>query len=251
MTFPEHIIKSIYNASHVVIMTGAGISAESGIPTFREAQTGLWSRYNPEELATPQAFKAHPKLVWDWYTWRKEIISKSKPNPGHYAIVELEKSVKEFTLITQNIDGLHKEAGSKTLIELHGNIFRTKCQEENKFVTVESNPDQSPPVCPSCGSFLRPDVVWFSESLPSKELHSAYSAAASCDIFFSIGTSGIVQPAASLPVIAKRNKSLLIEINPNKTHLTPIMDYSFNGSAGELLPILIDQLNNLMKSGFN
>lgn len=240
MRIPKRLVNDLISAKKIVALTGAGISAESGIPTFREAQTGLWSKYDPQDLATPQAFKKNPKLVWDWYSWRRELISKSHPNPGHYALVELEKQTQSFTLITQNIDNLHSKAGSKNIVELHGNIFRTKCSIENTLVNKWDQPRSSPPRCPNCRGYLRPDVVWFNENLDPKILQAAVKAAENCDVFLSIGTSSLVYPAANLPIIASHNDCTLIEINPSSTPITSLMDYVLKGASGIVLQKLME-----------
>jgi NAD-dependent deacetylase len=237
--FPPDIIEKLKSSQRVAVLTGAGISAESGVPTFREAQTGLWSRFDAAELATPQAFQQNPKLVWEWYSWRRELISQARPNPGHYALVEMETLFPEFTLITQNVDGLHHISGSQVTIELHGDIFRTKCSFENKIVSDWPETDELPPHCPHCGELLRPDVVWYGESLPAKPLDAAFEAASSCQVFLSIGTSTLVEPAASLPFVALRNEATVIEINPQETPLTQLSAYSSKHPAGEILPELV------------
>ncbi len=236
------LIETLRSARSVVVLTGAGISAESGVPTFREAQTGLWAKYNPEELATPQAFRRNPKLVWEWYGWRRELVAQAKPNPGHLALAELEQRVPNFTLITQNVDGLHRRAGSRNVVELHGNIQRTICFEERQVIESWEETDQAPPRCPRCGALLRPDVVWFGESLPQSALAAAFEAAEKSDLFFAIGTSALVQPAASLPLIALEQGATLVEINPDETVLSHRMTYSLRGPAGQLLPALLKKL---------
>jgi NAD-dependent deacetylase len=238
---PE-LVKTLKAIHRVAVMTGAGISAESGVPTFREAQTGLWSQYDPQDLATPEAFDQNPGLVWEWYAWRRGLISQSQPNPGHLALVQMENLFSQFDLITQNVDGLHRRAGSQKIIELHGEIFRTKCSRENKIVTSWPETSDIPPRCPDCNAFLRPDVVWFGESLPQRAFSAALEAAKTCQIFFSIGTSSVIEPAASLPIIALQNGAQVIEINPNHTHLTPQSTYSLRYPAGEVLPALIKEL---------
>lgn len=220
-------------------MTGSGISAESGVPTFREAQTGLWSRYDPQQLATPEAFTRDPKLVWEWYEWRRKLIGEAEPNPGHRALVELEKQTPSFTLVTQNVDGLHQRAGSRDVTELHGNIMRTICSAEK----VEVDPgktEEKPSPCPNCGAPLRPDVVWFGEMLPAGAMESASEAAGSCDVFLSIGTSSLVYPAASLPYAANAVGATVVEVNPEDTPLTPAADYALRGKAGEALSGLVE-----------
>ena len=202
--FSSTLIDSLRTENRVAVLTGAGISAESGVPTFR-GENGLWKKFRPEELANFDAFIRNPSLVWEWYNYRRKLISEIKPNSGHYALAELEQMFETFTLITQNIDGLHYRAGSKNILELHGNIMKNKCISCDKVPqTVQLTDGPNPPHC-ECGELLRPDVVWFGESLPQRELRLAFDAAESCDIFLSIGTSSVVQPAASLPLVAKRN----------------------------------------------
>ena len=189
---------TLRNARSVAVLTGSGISAESGVPTFRDAQTGLWARYDPMELATPEAFERDPRLVWEWYAWRRELVGNAALNPGHEALAELESRVPDFVLLTQNVDGLHRRAGSQNVVELHGSILHSRCSVEGAFVEPREEDPEIPPSCPSCGAFLRPDVVWFGEALPAEALEEAFHAARECDLFFSIGTSSLVQPAASL-----------------------------------------------------
>lgn len=239
---PLDLIHRLRQAKHVAVLTGAGISAESGVPTFRDAQTGLWATYSPEELATPQAFRRNPKLVWEWYAWRRELVSQAQPNPGHVALAELEKRVPTFTLITQNVDGLHQRAGSRNVIELHGNIHRTKCFKEGIIVDAWPATEEVPPPCPRCGGHLRPDVVWFGENLPPQALETAVAAAHTCDVFLSIGTSGMVHPAASLPFYALQTGATLVEINPDETPLTASATYVLSGPAGQILPELLKML---------
>ena len=222
-------------------MTGAGISKESGIPTFREAQVGLWAQYNPEELATPEAFQKNPALVWEWYTWRRALIANSNPNEGHLALVEMEAHIPYFTLITQNVDGLHKRAGSRNVLEIHGNIMRSKCFEENTFVREATQERARPPTCPTCGSYMRPDVVWFGEALPPNILTAAWEAAEQAEVFLSVGTSAIVQPVASLPGVSKRAGATLVEVNTEETPISHMATYQFRGPAGMILPELVAQ----------
>jgi len=236
--FPIEIIAHLKSCRSVTVLTGAGISAESGVPTFREAQSGLWARFDPMQLATPQAFHKDPQLVWDWYTWRRELISASKPNPGHLALVLLEAYFQEFNLVTQNVDGMHQLAGSKQVVELHGNIFRTRCSRIGCTTTEQTLPSASLPLCPECGSYMRPDVVWFGESLPAEALQESIQAASSCDVFISVGTSSLIEPAASLPFIALQARANVLEINPQVTPLTQEAHFSMRGKAGEVLPAL-------------
>ncbi|MGB9668220.1 MAG: SIR2 family NAD-dependent protein deacylase [Thermosulfidibacteraceae bacterium] len=226
------LVKKIEESKNIVVLTGAGISHESGIPTFR-GKDGLWEKYKPEELATPWAFEKNPKLVWEWYNYRREIIAKAKPNECHYLIAELEKE-KDLTLITQNIDGLHELAGSRDIIELHGNIWRVKCtkcsyKEINRDVPLK----EIPPKCPKCVGLLRPDVVWFGEPLPTEELNDAMELSAKCDLFIVIGTSLVVQPAGSLPFIALENRAFVVEVNPEETILSQRAHLFFKMKAVE------------------
>lgn len=245
---PKGLSQILSKASRVAVLTGAGISAESGIPTFREAQTGFWSRYDPEDLATPQAFHRNPRLVWEWYAWRRELVSRAAPNPGHYALAALELLFPEFTLITQNVDGLHQQAGSHRVLELHGNIRRIRCSVENVIIDSWTERGEIPPRCPHCGERLRPDVVWFGESLPRQALEAAWQAAGSCQVFFSIGTSSLVEPAASLAYIAKQAGAKIIEINPQPTPLTHQADFAWQQPAGAALPALMAALDNPLPS---
>ncbi len=242
ITVPVELLTALRTAERVTILTGAGISAESGVPTFREAQTGLWARYDPQELATPQAFRRNPKLVWEWYAWRRELVAGVQPNAGHKALARLEQLIPNLTLITQNIDGLHQAAGSTNPIELHGNITRTKCFEDGRIISSWPETGNIPPRCPHCGSLLRPDVVWFTETLPPVALSQAIQASEQCDLFFSIGTSALVQPAASLAHKAQHNDAILVEINLEPTPLTRYVDFALHGPAGTILPTLLDYL---------
>lgn len=239
---PDELIATLAGVERVVVLTGAGVSAESGVPTFREAQTGLWQQYDPRELATPQAFERNPRLVWEWYQWRRSLIQRAKPNLAHYALVDLEQALPTFLLVTQNIDGFHWLAGSRDMVELHGNIARTKCFDEGHKIGWWTEGGDIPPRCPHCGGPLRPDVVWFGEGIPENLLRTAVDATASCDVFLCVGTSAAVQPAARLPLIAKRMGAKVIEINPEQTALSVMADWSLHGKAGEILPELVRKL---------
>jgi NAD-dependent deacetylase len=239
---PRDLISALRSSSGTVVLTGSGISAESGVPTFREAQTGLWERFDPQELATPEAFERNPGLVWDWYAWRRKLVAQAAPNPGHVALAEMQDLEQNFTLVTQNVDGLHQRAGSLDVIELHGNILRTRCSVEGVEVD-EQEESGSPPVCPTCGAPLRPDVVWFGEMLPPGALDAASRAARGADVFLSVGTSSLVYPAAALPHEALASGATLVEINPEETPLTPHVDYALRGPAGDVLPRLIRELS--------
>ena len=234
---PKTLQDLFSKSSRIAVLTGAGISAESGMPTFR-GEDGWWRNYRAEDLATPEAFARDPKLVWEWYDMRRKIIHDCIPNPGHKTIAEMEKYFQDFQLITQNVDGLHARAGSKKIIELHGNLWRVRCIEEGKTYEFHEVPlKEIPPHC-SCGGLIRPDVVWFGEMLPRDQLDAAFEAAHSCEIMFVAGTSGIVQPAASLPILAKQSGATLIEVNIEPTPISSFADYSFQGKAGEVLPKL-------------
>ena len=239
MNFPPELIRFLRRAQRLAVLTGAGVSQESGLRTFRDAQSGLWAQYKPEDLASPQAFARAPKLIWDWYAWRREAIKGVRPNAGHYALVELEKRISQFTLITQNVDGLHRMAGNQNVLELHGNIQRVRCSACYTFTETWEDDTESVPRCAVCGGLLRPDVVWFGESLPREQLEAAVEAARTCDIFFSIGTSGVVQPAASLAHAARNRGAVVVEINAETTPLTPKVDYFLQGKSGEILPELV------------
>lgn len=236
---PDVLVARLRGAGRVAVLTGAGVSAESGVPTFRQAQTGLWAQYDPQALATPQAFRRQPQLVWDWYAWRRELVASAAPNPGHYALVEMERHVPQFTLITQNVDSLHQRAGSQAIIELHGNLLRTKCSREDRVVESWPETNDVPPRCPLCGAFLRPDVVWFGEALPAGGLALAADAAQHAQVFLTVGTSGIVHPAASLPLLAHDAGAMTVEVNPDDTPLSEWMTYRLRGAAGEILPALV------------
>ncbi len=239
MDFPTDLIRFLKKADRVSVLTGAGVSQESGLRTFRDAQTGLWAQYKPEDLASPEAFARDPKLVWDWYAWRREAIKGVRPNAGHYALVEMEKKISAFTLITQNVDGLHRFAGSRNVLELHGNILRVRCADCGTFTETWGDDTESVPRCEKCTGLLRPDVVWFGEALPRVELESAVNAAREAQVFFSIGTSGVVQPAATLAHAARNKGSVVVEINAEPTPLTAKTDFAFHGKSGEILPELV------------
>lgn len=236
---PDILISLLRASGHVAVLTGAGISAESGVPTFRDAQTGLWARYDPTELATPAAFARDPALVWNWYTWRRELVQGVSPNPGHYALAQMARRVPQLTLITQNVDSLHQTAGSENVIELHGNLSRIKCSVCGRIADDWDASAEVPPRCSQCHGRLRPDVVWFGEALPAAALQQAFAAAAYCDLFFVVGTSALVQPAASLPLEALAKGTAVVEINPNRTPLTPLADIVLSGPSGVILPEIV------------
>ncbi|HZO75802.1 MAG TPA: NAD-dependent deacylase [Ktedonobacteraceae bacterium] len=237
---PQELIERLRAAKRIAVLTGAGVSAESGIPTFRDAQTGLWAKYNPEDLATPEAFARNPRLVWDWYSERRARVTQAEPNPGHLALAVLERCVPTVTIITQNVDGFHQRAGSSRVIELHGNIRRVKCSIEGNIVEVWEETDTPPPLCPRCHGLLRPDVVWFGELLPEQALKEATEATAACDVFFSIGTSGQVYPAASLINFARSCGATVVVINPDEEVQASPSFYRLHGPAGKVLPELLE-----------
>jgi NAD-dependent deacetylase len=241
MTLPPRLVEKLRAARRVAVLTGAGISAESGVPTFRDAQTGLWAQYDAYELATPEAFARNPKLVWDWYAWRRQLVAEAQPNPGHFVLAQMQDQFESFDLITQNVDGLHARAGSRKINELHGSIARICCSHGCGEVT-EFDAAASPPFCPRCGAPLRPDVVWFGEQLPADALARAEAAAADCDLFFSIGTSAQVFPAADLPLIALQAGATVVEINPTETPLTPRAHFALRGKSGAVLPQMVAAL---------
>ncbi|WP_448588316.1 SIR2 family NAD-dependent protein deacylase [Thermocrinis sp.] len=229
----------------LVVLTGAGISAESGIPTFR-GQGGLWRNFKPEELATPEAFAKNPKLVWEWYDWRRQLISKAEPNKAHLLLAELEGKLDSFFLITQNVDGLHQKAGSKKVIELHGNIWRVRCLScRAEYELYEAPLKEIPPRCLYCGGMLRPAVVWFGESLPKKELSEAFELATRCDVFLVIGTSGVVYPAGYLPFVAKEHGARVVEINLDRTPISDMADLVIRERASVGLEQFLEKMLNL------
>jgi len=230
---------ALVKAKRVAALTGAGISAESGVPTFRGAD-GLWHNYNVMELATPTAFARDPELVWEFYNWRRNLIAGLTFNPGHKALVDLETKVPDFTLITQNVDGLHLKAGSKNLVEIHGNLWKVRCTKCHT-VSFNMSSNMGPlPTCRECGGLLRPHVVWFGESLDSALLSRAIEAARSCQVMLVIGTSAIVQPAASLALEAKEAGAVVAEINLEATPNSGMMDIVLLGKSGEILPKLLE-----------
>lgn len=235
---PHQLTTVLRNSQRTLILTGAGVSAESGIPTFRDAQTGLWGRYRPEDLATPDAFERNPELVWQWYQWRRESIARARPNAGHLAIAGMQQLLRKLTLVTQNVDGLHQLAGSQDVIEFHGNIHRNRCSVENCLLDIDVRGTTRPPRCPSCRAPVRPDVVWFGEAVPPAALAGASLAAQDCDVFLSVGTSALVHPAAGLADMARANGAVIVEINPQDTPLTADAQFSLAGTAASILPAI-------------
>lgn len=235
--------KELRRARSVFVLTGAGVSAESGIPTFRDALDGMWAKLNPEDYASREGFRRQPHEVWTWYAARRADLSQARPNSAHLALAAIEARVPRFDLATQNIDGLHQMAGSRRVIELHGNISRVRCFDEDIIVDVpgawEAEGPELPPRCPRCGAMLRPDVVWFGELLPDAALAATFRALRACDLFFSVGTSGLVEPAASFAFAALERGATVIEVNPEPTPLSAYAQHWLEGPAGLLLPALV------------
>ena len=241
-SIPESTIEEIISAKSVVFFTGAGISAESGIPIFR-GKDGIWNKLRPQELANFDAFLKNPNLVWEWYNHRKKIIHEAEPNNGHFAIAEFEKILHKVTVVTQNIDNLHKRAGSKNIYELHGNIERNFCIKCHTYYNNEIELADKAPRC-KCGGLIRPDVVWFGEYLPQDQFIASEKVSENCDVFFIVGTSAVVFPAASLIYAAKEKGAYLVEINIESTGASRIMDESLFGRAGDILPKILEAVKN-------
>jgi NAD-dependent deacetylase len=231
--------EKLAGCDRVAVLTGAGISAESGVPTFR-GEGGLWRQYRATELATPEAFAEDPRLVWEFYNWRREVLAPLHPNPGHQALAAMESRFADFTLITQNIDGLHQTAGSGKMIELHGNIWWVRCTGCGNTTEDRRVPLPELPICTSCGGLLRPNVVWFGEMLDPQVLDQTYRIIEACQMMLVIGTSGVVQPAASMGAAARRRGAFVAEINLEPTPYTDVYDLSILGKAGEVLPYLVE-----------
>ncbi|MBU2583741.1 MAG: NAD-dependent deacylase [Bacteroidetes bacterium] len=236
----ETVVEKLLSAKSVVVFTGAGVSAESGVPTFRD-KGGMWTKFKPEELANFDAFMKNPDLVTGWYSHRRKIMSEVKPNPGHYAVAELEKLFDDFCVITQNVDNLHRRAGSKKIFELHGNIERNYC------ITCKKNHDLTGNYSPQaikceCGGLVRPDVVWFGEILPQDQYAGAVAAAESCDVFFSVGTSAVVYPAAYMIIYAKQAGAFVVEVNVDYTDLSHYANQTLLGNSGEILPRIVRKI---------
>ncbi|PKL78706.1 MAG: NAD-dependent protein deacylase [Ignavibacteriae bacterium HGW-Ignavibacteriae-4] len=243
MTTPESIkkiVELLLVSNNITALTGAGVSAESGIATFRDPE-GLWAKFDPLELASIDGFMSNPERVWSWYQYRVNIVNNAKPNKGHYALAEFNKLNMNFNLITQNVDGLHQRAGSENVIELHGSIIRNKCFSCNEIHEEEILSENLLNYCKYCNGLIRPDVVWFGEMLPEREIDKAQKLASKTDLFFSIGTSAEVHPAAELPIISKREGAVLIEINPLKTQLSEFADIRIALPSGEAMPLIIEE----------
>ena len=230
--------RHLASAKNVTVLTGAGISADSGVPTFRGAD-GLWRTYRAEDLATPEAFARNPRLVWEWYNWRRELIATKLPNPAHHGIVELERRYEHFWLITQNVDGLHRAAGSQRLSEIHGNIWKVRCTGCGVITENREIPLPILPTCGLCHALLRPHIVWFGESLWEEDLRHCDEALRTCNLLLVIGTSGVVYPAAGFASVAKGVGALVIEINLDSTPQSDLVDLSLQGRAKDLVPLLL------------
>lgn len=236
VTISEKLRTLLSSARNVAVLTGAGISSESGVPTFR-GDEGIWKKFKPEELANIDAFMQNPGLVWEWYAARKRVISGIRPNPGHYALAEMERLFPHFAIITQNIDNLHWRAGSRTVFELHGNIERNYCMGcREPFSNEDILRQEGVPRCPLCDGLIRPDVVWFGELLPEDAWRKSVKAAENAELFLTIGTSGVVYPAASIPTVAKAAGAYVVEVNIERTDISRIADETLLGKSGDILP---------------
>ncbi|TVQ29881.1 MAG: NAD-dependent deacylase [Phycisphaeraceae bacterium] len=243
---PDRLIATLRDARSVVALTGAGVSAESGVPTFRDRMEGHWAKFDPMQLATPEAFAADPEMVTQWYDWRRRKCLDCAPNPGHIALAELEELLNarggRFTLLTQNVDRLHHRAGSRNVVELHGSIHTWRCTESGREVEPGPEPFTEHPMKSEWGGLLRPGVVWFGEALPPAALDAAFEAMESCDFFLSIGTSAVVHPAAGLIQLARACDAKTVEINRDPTPITSMVDWSISGLSGEILPVLLKKM---------
>ncbi|HRA65731.1 MAG TPA: NAD-dependent deacylase [Caldilinea sp.] len=239
----------VASACSLVVFTGAGVSAESGIDTFRDAQTGLWSHFDPQQLASQAGFAADPGLVWRWYMHRLARVEQATPNPGHQALADLERLTPSLTLITQNVDDLHERAGNQRVLHLHGHIGRFHCNgcQTPYALQPDDYASPTPPQCMLCLDYVRPSVVWFGEILPEQALNQAWRAAEQCEVFLVIGTSGVVYPAAQLPLIAKRHGAHVIEINPEISALSDVADVTLRAPGGEALPRLVAEVGSQLR----
>ncbi|MCA0455557.1 MAG: NAD-dependent deacylase [Chloroflexi bacterium] len=246
----QKCVDTLRSAKQISILTGAGVSKESGIPTFRDALDGLWARFDPRQLATPQAFQKDPKLVWDFYEYRRALMRPAEPNAGHFALAALQRRFPTLRIITQNVDDLHERAGSDDVIRLHGNIARNKCSADCQGSPTRVDVSQltwdkasGPPPCPYCGRLVRPDVVWFGEMLPRDELDRALDLARRSDVMLVVGTSGMVSPSAEMPYLVKDHGGVVIEVNPETTPITRIATLHLQGASGVVLPEVVAALD--------
>jgi NAD-dependent deacetylase len=251
MKFQDNLLAALRRARHIVAFTGAGVSAESGIPTFRDAMTGLWEQFDPNQLASPEGYTADPELVWGWYEWRRMMVMRAVPNPAHDAITKLYRRSPMLTLVTQNVDDLHERSGTPNPIHLHGSLHSPRCFRCGRsYEFPDGIPDEpdggrrlQPPLCALCQGPIRPGVVWFGESLPDAAWRQAQEAAMNCDLLLSIGTSSLVWPAAMLPDMARRSGAMIVQVNPDETPLDALADFNLRGKAGEVLPALVAALD--------
>lgn len=232
------IQQKLASARSVTVLTGAGISADSGVPTFRGVD-GLWRNFRAEDLATPEAFARDPRLVWEWYNWRRELIASKRPNPAHDAVAQMEQRFEQFWLITQNVDGLHRDAGSRRLSEIHGNIWMVRCTQCRRVTENRDVPIAILPLCSNCNGLLRPHIVWFGEALAEQDLDASEAALQSSDLCLIIGTSGLVYPAAGFGSIAKQAGAFVVEINLDATAQSGIVDAALQGRAKDIVPLLL------------
>ena len=247
ISLPQTLIAALQQTKHLVVFTGSGVSAESGIATFRDALTGLWERFNVKDLATPEAFRRDEALVWGWYEWRRMKVLRAQPNPAHIAIAALAQHVSKLTVITQNVDDLHERAGSVGVLHLHGSLHRPHCSVCGQAHSLpRGTPKEpqggrrvSPPRCMNCGGSVRPGVVWFGEDLPGEVISHAIATVRDCDVLIAIGTSGLVEPAARLPHLAMQADAKVVQVNPSSTPLDDACTWSLRGAAGSVIPTLL------------
>lgn len=248
LTIPDAVLQRLKAAQRVVVLTGGGMAAESGIPSLREIHRGEWASYHISELSTPQAYMRNPRLVWEWYDYRRQLAEAATPSHAHYALVDLEQYYPSFTLVTQAIDGLHWRAGSRELIEINGCLRRSRCYEAGHVLAEWEDVGEVPPRCPHCGSWLRPDVVLFGEGVPEWELKRARKAVEACDLFMCIGAIGAIEPIASLPFVARRVKALVVSIDKEESIYSLLADYVIPLAPGEALPELVPMLTGKQPS---
>lgn len=237
----DALARAVREAATVTVLTGSGLSADSGVPTFRDAQSGLWANYRPENLATPEAFERDPDTVWQWYAARRQQLREIEPNAGHEALAALARRLADLRLVTQNVDGLHQRAGHADVVEFHGRLTANVCHREQIAVDVDDATD-TPPACPSCGARVRPGVVWFGEMIPREALERARAAAEACDVFIAVGTSAVVHPAAGLADLARSAGARIAEINPSTTDMSADVDFRIAERAAEALPRLLERI---------
>ncbi|MFO7167440.1 MAG: Sir2 family NAD-dependent protein deacetylase [Chloroflexota bacterium] len=240
LRLPENVLDRLKTARRVVVLTGGGMAAESGVPSFRDSHVGPWAQYDVSELATPQAFLRNPRLVWEWYDYRRRAADRAEPSKAHYALVDLEQHYPNFLLITQAIDSLHWRAGSRDLVELNGCLRRSRCYDAGHVVLSWDDDGEIPPRCPHCGSLLRPDVVLFGEGIARADLRKAQQAVEHCDLFMTVGAVGAIEPVASFPFVAKRVGALVLSIAPEESIYSLMADYTIPATPGAVLPELVE-----------